>query len=534
MINCFTLKRLFFLVIFFSLLQSANAQDYFFPLNREWNLRYEPYLNSLSSTLHTSVKPYRKDEIKAFTNVDSLDAPIVKDNKFNRTLAGRKLRKENLIHIADDDFIVNVNPQFEERIGRDFATDKTLFTNTRGFWINGTAGKRFSFSTTFYENQGKFPNYIDTFVNKYGIMPGEGRVKNQGNNYDYANVTGTISYTINRHFNVQFGHDKNFFGDGYRSLLLSDNAYSYPFLKISTTFWKVKYVNLFTVMEDLQFPAPNDIAFKKKYASFHYLDLNIGKHVSFGVLESVVWSGDSSRGQGFDINYFNPFVFLRPVEYSLGSPDNMMIGFNLKVKITPKYIFYSQLMLDEFKLSEVKSGNGWYANKHGFQLGIKTFDLFIKNLDMMTEFNYVRPFTYSHRTTYTNYAHFNQALAHPLGSNFYESVSIANYRFKNFMIMAEAMYALTAKDTGNSNLGNDIFKSYETYTLQYGNKIGQGQQNKLFYGELKLSYLINPNYNFTFDVGFIYRRMSNIVRTDETQWFYVGIRTALSNRYHDF
>ena len=527
-------KRYHFFLALLLITFSGNAQDYFFPINREWNLRYEPYLQSLSSTLHTSVKPYRKNEVTAFTNVDSLNEAIVKQNKFNSTLLGRKLRKENLIHIKDDDFIVNVNPQFEERIGRDVATDRTLFTNTRGFWVSGTAGKRFSFSTTFYENQARYPNYIDSFAAKYAVLPGEGRIKKQGGNYDFANVTGTISYTINKHFNLQFGHDKNFFGDGYRSLLLSDNAYSYPFLKITTTFWKIKYVNLFTVLEDLQFPAPNDIAFKKKYASFHYLDINIGKHASFGILESVVWSGDSSRGQGFDINYFNPFVFLRPVEYSLGSPDNIMLGFNLKVKITPQYIFYSQLMLDEFKLDEIRSGNGWYANKHGFQLGVKGFDVLVKNLDFLTEFNYVRPFTYSHRTTFTNYAHFNQALAHPLGSNFYESVSIANYRYKNLLLMAEVMYALTAKDTGNANLGNDIFKSYETYTLLYGNKIGQGQQNKLFYGELRLSYLINPSYNFTFDVGFVYRRMSNSYATAETKWVYAGIRTSLYNRYHDF
>jgi hypothetical protein len=510
------------------------AQDYFIPLNKEWNLRYEPYIQSLSSTVHTSIRPYRHDELAGNVNQDSLNAPILGDTRFSRTLIGRKLFKEHLLNIKDDDFIVLVDPLFEERIGREQNDNRTLYTNSRGFWVSGTAGKRFSFSTTFYENQAKFPSYMDTFISKYNIIPGEGRIKNQYGAYDYSNVTGTIAYTINRHFNVQFGHDKNFIGDGYRSLLLSDNANSYPFLKISTTFWKVKYMNLFTVMEDLQFPAPNDIAFKKKYASFHYLDLNIGKRISFGILESVVWSGDSSRGQGFDINYLNPFVFIRPVEFSLGSPDNMLLGFNLKVKIVPQVVFYSQLMLDEFKLSEIRSGRGWWANKQAFQLGLKSFDLPIKNFDLLTEFNYVRPFTYSHRTTFTNYAHFNQALAHPLGSNFYESVSIANYRYKNFLIRAEAMYALTATDTGNANLGNDIFKNYESYSLEYGNRIGQGLQNKIFYGEFRLSYLINPNTNLTFDVGYIYRRISNSTGIKETNWIFAGIRTALSNRYHDF
>lgn len=521
----------FILIVFFS---SVQAQDYYLPLNREWNLRYEPYLQLKQSNVHTSIKPLRHDEIIGVANIDSLDAPQIKETRFTRTLVGRKIFKEHLVQIRDSDFVVHADFVFEGRLGNEMAEKENLFTNTRGFWIGGTAGKRFSFSTTFFENQARFPAYIDTFALRYSIIPGEGRIKRQYGSYDYANVSGTISYTINRHFNVQFGHDKNFIGDGYRSLLLSDNAFGYPFLKINTTFWKVKYMNLFTVMEDLQFPAPDDIAFKKKYASFHYLDINIGKHASFGILESVVWSGDSARGQGFDINYMNPFVFIRPVEFSLGSPDNMMLGFNLKIKIMPRLVFYSQLMLDEFKLSEIKAGNGWYANKQAFQLGLKSYNLPIPNLDLLTEFNYVRPFTYSHRTTFTNYAHFNQALAHPLGSNFYESVSIANYRYKNFLFRFQVNYALTAKDTGNSNLGNDIFKSYETKTFEYGNRMGQGYQSRMLYSELRASYLINPRTNLTFDIGYIYRRVSNQAGINQTKWIFIGIRTNLTNRYYDF
>ncbi len=512
----------------------ARGQDYFFPLQHDWNYRYEPFLQKTNSNVHTSILPFRYDEIKSLVNVDSLDTAAYHNIRFAKTLVGRKIFKEHLLQIKDDDFIIHADFVFEGRLGTDRAEPKTVFTNTRGFWIGGTAGKRFSFSTTFFENQSRFPAYLDSFALRYNIIPGEGRIKKQYNSYDYANVTGTIAYTINKHFNVQFGHDKNFIGDGYRSLLLSDNANSYPFLKISTTAWKVKYVNLFTVLTDLQFPAPNDIAFKKKYASFHYLDLNIGKHASFGILESVVWSGDSSRGQGFDINYLNPFVFIRPVEYSIGSPDNMMLGFNLKVKLCSQLVWYGQLMLDEFKLSEVRAHNGWYANKQAFQIGLKSYDLPVKNLRLQAEFNYVRPFTYSHRTTFTNYAHFNQSLAHPLGSDFYETVFIGYYQWNKWLFRLQGNYALSARDTGNANLGNDIFKSYETRTLEYGNKMLQGDKQTLIWGDLSIAYLINPRNNLRAEVGYIYRNLKSDSGKNETKWIYVGIRTALSNRYRDF
>ena len=41
----------------------------------------------------------------------------------------------------------------------------------------------------------------------------------------------SVSYTPNKVLNIQFGHGKNFIGDGYRSLFLSDVSSPYPFLK---------------------------------------------------------------------------------------------------------------------------------------------------------------------------------------------------------------------------------------------------------------------------------------------------------------
>ena len=120
------------------------------------------------------------------------------------------------------------------------------------------------------------------------------------------------------------------------------------------------------------------------------------------------------------------------------------------------------------------------------------------------------------------------------GSNFYESVSIINYRYKNFLIKVEGMYALTGSDTGAANLGGNIYKSTDKYQMEYGNRVGQGLQSKIIYGEFRFSYMINPSYNFLFDLGVIYRRMSNQNELNQTEWFFIGVRTALSNRYHDF
>lgn len=124
-----------------------------------------------------------------------------------------------------------------------------------------------------------------------------------------------------------------------------------------------------------------------------------------------------------------PYTILRPTEYSLGSSDNAFVGFNFKIKLFKKQQLYGQILLDEFLLKEVVANYGWWANKQAFQIGFKNFDMFkITHFNFQTEFNYVRPYTYAHGSVQQNYGHMNQPLAHPLGANFWESISFLNYR----------------------------------------------------------------------------------------------------------
>lgn len=519
---------------------TTEAQDYYLPLNREMNLRYEPFLYSLSSDMHTAMRPFISNEVAKNAPLDSLNTNWLPDTKFNKTWFGRKLRKEHLLEVKGEDYNIYLDPVFELQFSAD-NNKKTYATNTRGIWISGNIGEHFSFSSNFYESQSKFPDYIDSMIRKDRIVPGGARPKKLYGSFDYNIASGTISYSLKKYFNFQLGHDKVFIGDGYRSLLFSDNAFNFPFLKITTTIWKIKYTNLVAAFEDINYrSSPNDGIFTKKYGSFHFLDMNIGRRFSAGILEGIIWKSDKATGRGFDVNYFNPFIFFRPVEFSLGSPDNALIGFNFKFKVNNSNVAYSQFLLDEFKIKEIRSGKGWWGNKQAFQIGFKSFNVLgVKNLHLLTEFNFVRPYVYQHVDSITNYAHHNQSLAHPLGANFYESVSIINYMYKNFTARVEVMYAkigYNEKDSlGNEiNLGQDILNSYTTHPNEYGNYVGQGNTTKLLYTDFRIGYIINPKTNMTVEAGMTNRISKNEVGNHRTSFFYFGIKTALTNRYFDF
>ena len=124
---------------------------------------------------------------------------------------------------------------------------------------------------------------------------------------------------------------KNFIGDSYRSLILSDVATPYPYFKINTTFWKIKYTNLWMWMQDVRKELTVDGAFKQKFMAIHYLSWNVSKKLNLGLFETVIW--DNVNDRGFDVNYLNPLIFYTAIEFSTGTrAGNALLGLSLKYK----------------------------------------------------------------------------------------------------------------------------------------------------------------------------------------------------------
>ena len=157
---------------------------------------------------------------------------------------------------------------------------------------------------------------------------------------------------------------------------------------------------------------------------------------------------------------------------------------------------------------------------------------------MGTEFNYVRPYTYQHRSSATAYAHFNQPLAHPLGANFSESVSSIAYSFKRWSLLSRISIADVGYDFNNAleqvSYGNNVLLSYESRPDEYGNSTGQGLNTNVLNVELRLSYLINPSSNLVLEAGAKLRSAENTFGKMDTRQFWLGLRNVISNRYLDF
>ncbi len=414
---------------------------------------------------------------------------------------------------------------------------RKTWVNTRGVRIDGSIGSQVAFHSAFFESQAVFPTWVDKQARALRLVPGQAMYKDfKQTGFDYAYAEGHVSFSPSRYFNFRLGHGKNFIGDGYRSLLLSDVAFNYPYLAINTRVWNIEYVNIFSQLQDISAPRGAWQPWLKKYTTTHYLSWNVLPWFNVGLFESIVWQASDSTGlRGFDINYLNPVIFYRPVEFSLGSPDNALLGGSMRFTIRKRNIVYFQLMLDEFKLQHVIKGDGWWANKHGFQVGVKSFDPFgLQGLFVQAEYNHVRPYTYAHNMAIQNYAHYNQPLAHPQGANFRELVLLADKRIRRLQFAYKLVYSLYGADTNGLNYGHDLYKPYYSYVTEFNNKIGQGLKTTLVQHDLSAGWIINPATNLSISIGATFNRRFSEAEENNGVHLWFGLRSAVFNRYYDF
>lgn len=511
---------------------------------------FEKETHQPGTNFHSAMKPFNGSQLKAVVDPDTASGVEIGKAKFYGTRVGRKLFSEHFIQIDSSKFKIFIDPLFEFSTGRDAYSNSNTYINSRGFQVQGDLGKDFSFYSSFMENQSIPVFWVGDFASAAAVMPGQGRAKPfKTDGFDYAWATGHIAYKPSRFFNIQLGNDRQFIGDGYRSLFLSDNAFYAPYLRITSTFWKIQYTNLFTSYQNVGSAGNAPIGgYPRKFVSTHYLSWNVTKRWNIGLFETVIWQGTDSLGNGrnFDFNYINPVIFYRPVEFSIGSPDNVVIGFSSKYILFKHNILYGQLVIADFHINETRKRTGFWANKQGFQLGTKWFDLFgVRHLNIMAEYNYVRPYTYSHFTTTQSYTHFAQAVAHPVGANFTEFVGIANYRYKRFGIALKTNFLQYGQDTTrivnglpvNQNFGQNIFLPVNESGLPnvYGNKVHQGLKNTVLYGEATISYLINTKTNMRLELAYMHRVFDNLKTSPQNGgWLRFGFRASLPNRYYDF
>jgi hypothetical protein len=516
------------------------------PFSHEIYNRFDREINLIGTNSHTAQKPFTYLDVKPYYDFKVENEKLAFNKK---SWLGQKLFDEHLATVSGENYWFAVDFGVDLQLGRDAGNDLNTYNNTRIGYIQGGIGKKLTYYGAIFESQGRFADYFNRLARSRNpadgypaVVPGRGVAKSFGDNgFDYPVTEGYINYRFNDNFNLQVGNYRNFIGDGYRSLFLSDNASPNPYVKIDAEFWKVKYTNIYMQARNTNFLTEGG-AYSTKFIALHHLSWNVNKRLNIGLFEAAIWNNEAERG--FDISYLNPLLFYQMVEFSTGTDSGkVMVGLNYKYKWTDHIYSYGQLLIDELSVDDVFGGDQSFKNKFGLQLGVKYFDAFkVKDFDLQFEYNQVRPYTYSHFQQVTNYAHVGQSLAHLWGTNFREAIAIARYRKDRWYGHAKFIYGLRGFEPNADNMpffGSNLFGTERNIFSESGVKIGQGNKANSTFAELEVGYLVNPSTNLKLYMNLIHRDFSIEVQNERnfdnsTTWINFGLRADLFNWYFDY
>lgn len=506
------------LVVLFCLVSKGLiAQFYNLPGEYNFSLLTQKQLAAPDLQLHSAIQPYIHFFSKNYVHVpDShrIYKYVVNDPGLEALFFKHVIRVEP----KNEAFKLRIDPLLNLELGKDInaKVKRSLYTNTRGFIASGTLGTKVYFESMFAENQSQFPDYLSGIVKSSSVVPGQGRYKEfKVTGYDYAFSSGFVSIQALKNLNIQFGHGKQKIGNGYRSLLLSDNSFNYPYARFTQQWFngRLQYSNIYAVFMNLK-PASvkttgsTEALLQKKAASFQYLSVNLHKAVNIGFFQGMIWqTGNSRNMQTVDSHYFNPVIYTNLMSYQLNNKNNLLAGGDIKIKFTRHLNVYGQWMIDNLSNADTL-GKGL-----GYQCGLNYFNVFgINNLFFQAEYNRVSEGAYRNPPgviSDQSYSHYNQNLAFTPGHG-QELILLADYKYKRFFINIKYSYQDVPLN-GKTNYLNNIFTS-------------------------RMGYVINPAYNLNISAGFNYRNQNFYnFRTlnNETSYFFIGLRTSLYNFYYD-
>jgi hypothetical protein len=513
-----TAKYLGLTVITLMLMVDSIGQNQMVSMHRLSHLEVERSVSKRDSMVHMGMKPYFENQF----NLESVYGHERDDSKYYYHVS-TKLFRDHLIDIKGDDYALDGDILIDLSLGYDFSDTSSfqdtswIFNNTRGFRIQGDIGKKVSFQTMLLENQSRFAAYVNQFADSMGVVPGQGRTKDfKGDGFDYNASHGWVSISPIQQLNLQIGHGKHFIGHGYRSMLLSDNASNYPFLK-ATGFLlkgKIQYSWLYAGLQSLERLPLGEVPeslFREKSGSFYYLSFIPLPMVEIGLFESVIWERwDSSGTKPLDGKIFIPVIGINTALNGFSSANNVLVGLNLKIKPRDGLALYGQLAVDDPAKERL-----------AYQCGIMVYDFLIRHLHAQLEYNRASKGMYTSPEGIQGFWHMNQSMAHPLGNQFEEVVGLLNYRYNRLLFQGKVNYQVF-----DSSPGGSVMTNPEEIHLE--------QVASNWITDFSLGIMVNPKTNLNLTIGWLKRDWSLSHLDHQTDWVYVSLRSSLFNQYYDF
>ena len=223
-----------------------------------------------------------------------------------------------------------------------------------------------------------------------------------------------LSYNYNN-FIIELGKFNRHWGNGNRSLYISDKAPSYPQIGFKYKLNQKLSYSYFHGFLNSNIPDSSRSSYYKN--NFSQRSISIPRSIAahriewkpndkfiFSFNESVIYATRS-----IDIYYLIPILPFYPIENYIGDTDNIQMGVDILFRINELQKTYVSFFMDEFTPEWIfKSKNhNWF----GWQFGYNMKDVILKKSELQIEYNWTDQRIYMHKYDINDF--YNHQ--HPLG-----------------------------------------------------------------------------------------------------------------------
>ena len=186
--------------------QLSKAQAVYVPYSYQFYQKFNDDVYSVNTSMHTSLKPYLLDStiLNKYNAIMNLGV----DTNYKAWML-RKIFNEHVFDVKTNEYTFYADYLTDMELGRDFNSNYTTGINTKAYQLGGTVGDNFSFYSSGYENQGRFPTYIYDYIKQTHFIPGQAYDRDdiniQNTTADWSYVTAFISYTPIKQLNITLG-----------------------------------------------------------------------------------------------------------------------------------------------------------------------------------------------------------------------------------------------------------------------------------------------------------------------------------------
>lgn len=299
-------------------------------------------------------------------------------------------------------------------------------------------------------------------------------------------------------FDFFIGRTKRNWGPiGEKSLILSNNPYSYDHLLFNYMTNSLKFSLIYAQLENLdgysKEKSDAQVEFVKdarKYMVGHRLDWRLKNNLQIAITEMATYGG---AGRDFELSFMNPTNFYYPIQRNDRKQMDGFWALDIFYKPAPRLSVYTQFLIDDIIVNNEPGQNdrAQYPDRFATMISIRNGDTILPGLNI--DLTYVRVWnrTYQSKYTYENYHYRGLGLGYPCAGCEEIKLKMAYWGFFPFFFQNESIYGRY----GNVKL-TDLFPlNKEDFPL--------APVNYNFINEFKLLYFHSTRLRIF--VSFIYR-----------------------------